>query len=407
MLLTILVECIIIIVSNIRKSYYLLMNIKTYKFKYEEVTDKLREMILSGKISGDQLPKEEDILKFFNVSRITVLKAMDLLVKEGLLTRVKGTGTFINRDSGSNPVELMHRMVIVAMQTSGHYYSKLYESVKYNIQEHNLFPISYNINACDFDNLSKMSNLNVLLNSPVKGLLLHGGGYWRNPVLANRPGLRSVFIDYYDTGGVPPWGAVLVDYEHGAYLAAKHLLESGRRKLMLVTNKNTVTIEMTASHMANHPRWQLNAGCQRAIAEFPGASCRWVSCLAADEDFDLVASGILGAKPDGIICNSDYLAAKICSLALHSGIKVPEDVAITGCYNTPWTYESDVPLTSIDVQPETLGRMAVELLLSGRKEFVYHKPVLHVRRSSNLNIKEAKISNINSAYKEELYAAQN
>lgn len=406
MLLTILIKCIIIRVSNIRKSYFLLMNSKTYKFKYEEVTDKLREMILSGQISGEQLPKEDDILKFFNVSRITVLKAMDLLVKEGLLTRVKGTGTFINRDSGNDPTELMHRMVIVAMQTSGHYYSKLYESVKYNIQEHNLFPISYNIHSGNFECLTKMSNLNVLLNSPVKGLLLHGGGYWRNPVLANRPGLRSVFIDYYDWNGTPPWGAVLVDYEHGAYLAAKHLLESGRKKLMLVTNKNTITIEMTAAHMDNHPRWQLNAGCQRAVAEFPGASCRWVNCAGADEDFGLVASGIIGAKPDGIICSSDYLAAKLCSLALRSGIKVPEDIAIIGCYNTPWAYESEVSLTSIDIQPETLGKMAVELLLSGRKGIICHKPVLHIRRSSNTNIKE-NFPNINSAYKEELYAAQN
>ena len=78
-----------------------------------------------------------------------------------------------------------------------------------------------------------------------------------------------------------------------------------------------------------------------------------------------------------------------------------------GCYNTPWTYESEVPLTSIDVQPETLGRMAVELLLCGRKEIICHKPVLHIRRSSNANIKETKFPNINSAYKEELYAAQN
>lgn len=407
MLLTILKKCIILRVSNIRKSCFLLMNTKVYKFKYEEVTDKLRELILSGQINGDQLPKEEDILKFFNVSRITVLKAMDLLVKEGLLTRVKGTGTFINRDSASNPVELMHRMAIVAMQTSGHYYSKLYESVKYNIQEHNLFPISYNISAGNFDCLIKMSNLNSLLNSHIKGLLIHGGGYWRNSVLANRTGLRSVFLDYYDSDGNPPWGAVLVDYEHGGYMAAKHLLESGRRKLMLVTNKNNITIEMTAAHMANHPRWQLNAGCQRAVAEFPGASCRWVSCFPADEDFDLIAAGIASAKPDGIICNSDHIAVKLCSFVLRSGMKVPEDIAMIGCYNTPWTYESEVPLTSIDVQPETLGRMAVELLLGGRKEIICHKPVLHIRRSSNSNIKEIKVSSMDSTYERGFYAVQN
>lgn len=78
-----------------------------------------------------------------------------------------------------------------------------------------------------------------------------------------------------------------------------------------------------------------------------------------------------------------------------------------GCYNTPWTYESEVPLTSIDVQPETLGRMAVELLLGGRKEIICHKPVLHIRRSSNSNIKEIKVSSMDSTYERGFYAVQN
>jgi GntR family transcriptional regulator of arabinose operon len=382
------------------------MDKKTNKFKYEEVTDKLREMILSGKVESDQLPIEEDLIKHFIVSRKTILKAMDLLVKEGLLKRVKGTGTFINRESKRNTTEITHRMVVIAMTTSGHYYSNLYESIKNNIQEHNLFPISYNITAGKFDSLIKMSNLNSLLNSPIKGLLLHGGGYWRNPVLAKRTALRSIFLDYYDWEGVPPWGAVLVDYEHGAYLAARHLLESGRRKLVLATHKSHISIE-TPSHKANHPLWQLNVGCERAVSEFSGASCHWLMCSPSDENFDLTSSNILNTKPDGIVCGADYIAAKLCTFALRSGKKVPEDVAITGFYNTPWAYESEVPLTSIDVQPEKLGKMAVELLLSGRKEIICHKPVLHVRKSSNSNIKEIKISNMNNIYEGGLYAVQN
>ena len=383
------------------------MDKKTYKFKYEEVTDKLREMVISGKVESDQLPIEEDLIKYFNVSRKTILKAMDLLVKEGLLKRVKGTGTFINRESKRNTTEITHRMVVIAMTTSGHYYSNLYESIKNNIQEHNLFPISYNITAGTFDTLIKMSNLNSLLNSPIKGLLLDGGGYWRNPVLANRTGLRSVFIDYYDWEGVPPWSAVLVDYEHGAYLAARHLLESGRRKLVVFTHKNTINIEMTPSHKTNHPLWQLIAGCEKAVSEFSGASYRCVRYSPTDDAFDLVASDILKTKPDGIVCAADYLAAKLCSFALRSGMKVPEDVAITGFYNTPWSFESEVPLTSIDVQPEKLGKMAVELLLSGRKEVICHKPVLHVRNSSSTNIKEIKLSDMNNIYEVGLYASQN
>ena len=358
------------------------MNTKIYKYKYEEVTDKLRESILAGEFGDGRLPREEDIVKAFNVSRITVLKAMNLLVQEGILTRVKGTGTFINRDFSDNATDIMHRTVIVAMPTSGHYYSKLYNSVNNNIQEQNLFPISYNINAGNFDCLAKMANLNTLLNTPGKGIILDGGGYWRNPDLLKKTNLHSIFVDYYDWSGKPPKGAVLIDYEYGAYLAAKHLLESGKKNLMLITNENTVSIEMSKSHIANHPRWQFNAGCLRAINEFPDATFRWVNCNASDKNFDLMASGIISKKTDGIICNFDYVATKLCSIALRSGLRVPDDIAFTGCYDTPWVYESEIPLTSIDVKPEIMGKTAIELLLSKSDEIIKLKPTLKIRQSS-------------------------
>ena len=359
------------------------MQAKTYKYKYEAVTGKLREMILSGKFPGDRLPREEDIVKAFNVSRITILKAMNLLAKEGLLTRVKGTGTFINRGNSTTAGEIMHRTVVVAMPTSGHYYNKVYNSITDDIQEQNLFPISYNISATDLGNLTKMANLNTLLNSPVKGLILDGGGFWRNPTLLKRTKLHSVFIDYYDWTGKPPQAAVLVDYEYGTYLAAKHLLESGRKNIILVTHKNTVSIDLTDSHKANHPRWMYNSGCQRAIDEFPGTSYRWVDCTPSDGNFDLLASGIISKKPDGIICGHDYLASKLCAAALHLGFKVPEDIAITGCYDTPWCYESAVPLTSINVKPEEMGKLAVKSLIEKNDEIIYLKPELKIRASSD------------------------
>ncbi len=43
----------------------------------------------------DALPPERDLAEEFSVSRITVRKAIDGLVAEGLLTRKQGSGTFV------------------------------------------------------------------------------------------------------------------------------------------------------------------------------------------------------------------------------------------------------------------------------------------------------------------------
>jgi GntR family transcriptional regulator len=63
---------------------------------YQQLQRALR-MAISNKVLApdDALPPERDLAEEFQVSRITVRKALDGLVSEGLLTRRQGAGTFI------------------------------------------------------------------------------------------------------------------------------------------------------------------------------------------------------------------------------------------------------------------------------------------------------------------------
>ena len=63
---------------------------------YLQLYDILKEKILSGEYNpGEQIPPDRELCETYNVSRITVLKAIDNLVQEQLLYRVQGTGTFV------------------------------------------------------------------------------------------------------------------------------------------------------------------------------------------------------------------------------------------------------------------------------------------------------------------------
>ncbi len=63
---------------------------------YYQIYDILRLEIqlLKYKI-GELLPTEDELAKRFNVSRITIRKAMDLLVNDSLVQRRRGFGTFV------------------------------------------------------------------------------------------------------------------------------------------------------------------------------------------------------------------------------------------------------------------------------------------------------------------------
>jgi len=63
---------------------------------YQQLQRALRQAIETRVLSPDDaLPPERDLAADFNVSRITVRKAIDGLVNEGLLVRRQGSGTFV------------------------------------------------------------------------------------------------------------------------------------------------------------------------------------------------------------------------------------------------------------------------------------------------------------------------
>ena len=63
---------------------------------YVQVAEHIRERIASGEYPvGSQIPTENELAEQLNVSRPTVRQALDTLAREGRLTRVKGSGTFV------------------------------------------------------------------------------------------------------------------------------------------------------------------------------------------------------------------------------------------------------------------------------------------------------------------------
>lgn len=63
---------------------------------YQQLHRALRQAIADKRLTTDEaLPAERDIALDFGISRITVRKAIDALVEEGLVTRRQGAGTFV------------------------------------------------------------------------------------------------------------------------------------------------------------------------------------------------------------------------------------------------------------------------------------------------------------------------
>ncbi len=90
---------------------------------YHQIYVLIRDKILSGAYAdGETIPTEKRLEQTFNVSRITVKRALDELAKEGLVTRQRGRGTMVTftapvSSSFGNMDGLLEDMLTIAKET--------------------------------------------------------------------------------------------------------------------------------------------------------------------------------------------------------------------------------------------------------------------------------------------------
>jgi GntR family transcriptional regulator len=67
---------------------------------YDQIGRNLRELIVSDKFKiGEAVPSEWELAELYGVSRLTVRKALDELVRQQLLSKRRGVGTFVTKPS--------------------------------------------------------------------------------------------------------------------------------------------------------------------------------------------------------------------------------------------------------------------------------------------------------------------
>lgn len=71
--------------------------------KYKEIAMALKEKIIEGDYQeGELLPDQETLAKSYQTSRVTVRKAIQLLIDEGLLYTRRGSGTYVRNNIKKN-----------------------------------------------------------------------------------------------------------------------------------------------------------------------------------------------------------------------------------------------------------------------------------------------------------------
>lgn len=63
---------------------------------YRQIANKIREEIIHSNLAkGEAIPSEHKLAEKYKVSRVTIRQAIDILVKEDILYKIQGSGTYV------------------------------------------------------------------------------------------------------------------------------------------------------------------------------------------------------------------------------------------------------------------------------------------------------------------------
>ncbi len=200
----------------------------------------------------------------------------------------------------------------------------------------------------------------------------------------HKKGLPIVFFDRITTE--INTHMVILDNFKGSYEATEQLIKGGYRHIAALASSEFLSI--TSDRMAGY----LEALKHHGIT----ADSKLIThCFYGGLDEPEVVSAInqffsQKTKPDAIMCFGDKLTIGCLKTLKRRGLKIPEDIAVSGFLNTEHAEFFDPPMTVVRQPAFEMGKASTELLLqlieSKRKIQEFEKrmlaPELIVRRSS-------------------------
>lgn len=239
-----------------------------------------------------------------------------------------------------------------------------------------------NIITCNSGQRSDLeaSYLAMFAEQRVRGVLLSPVGTSGEALRAfRRSGTPYVFVDR--KAPTSEASSVAVDDIAGGGLAARHLLETGHRRIAFV---NGPAILAQCRDREQGLRTALEGSAvELTVLEAIGLD------VSSGRD---AGARLLGTspRPTAVFCANDLLALGVLQAMVGAGVRIPEEMAIVGYDDIEFAGAAAVPLTSVRQPAQRLGRTAAELLLNEtadttvEHQAVVFTPELVVRESTRV-----------------------
>lgn len=325
---------------------------------YQPMLDEIRHAVESGVYApGQKLGTELEWSRKTGLSRVSVRRAVDLLVNDGVIQRQAGKGLYVpETPTWTRQIQL----VVPGLTLHHHQWVRVASGCRSICGQHQVGLQIYDAGESLEQDIKHIQQLpQSHMDGAIIGSLAHPRFMDAIYSLKNS-GMPFVMVDdALDQLGIT---SIMVDYYQGGYQAGEKLIEQGHERIGFVGRFSPRTISLMAQ------------GLRDAIADAGLPLDRSLLLDLEVEDplddwrpaIDRCTRVLMNRKspPTAIFYCNDDVAGYGYQTLKKMGLKIPDDVSVVGFGKMPVSQWLEPALTTIDHPCEEIGRRAAQLLIN-------------------------------------------
>jgi len=338
---------------------------------YLQIASNIRQKIASGEIpAGAKLPPVNKWAPVIGVNLHTLNRAINNLVKEGLLNRKTRMGTFVNQFPENNTiVKKAEKPSILVLLPDDKRLETPYtqEVLKGVYAESEIYNFNVEVNCIKNGNYPSSWKDFFAKRKHIKGLILDKEGFLDKhllTILTDFKGPKVIINSLFHLNNKVP--SVVINYECASFIATEYLIQKGHERIAIITRSREGRMQYR-SDMAKI------FGYRSALEQYGLDIDK--AYQKGDVDYDSekikkVAEELLALRkpPTAIFATDDFIAFKLLQILQKKKINVPGDISIVGFYNLLYSQAVSPQITTIATPNMELGKKALELIVAEKTE---------------------------------------
>jgi len=314
---------------------------------------RLRDEIRKGTYAvGQRLCDEHSLANKLGVSRGTLRQALKILDNERLIIRQQGRGTFVTNPTCGPVMDKQTALLGIMVWEKEYFFDKIIHAASARAAMRGYMLIT----GTNTTTSEERRHTEAFLENSVRGVAISPmvneprDNYLRL-VKANVP---VVMIDRT----LPDLDEdfVSVDDYRGTYLAAKHLIKLGHRRIAYIGHNDPNDFPCQPR------RYQgFRDACEQSGLAVPKQWRIQTDFQNAERPLGELLGG--QTRPTAVVAFNDDWAVKVIKVAKQLRLAVPGTLSVVGFDDSAMGRDYDVPLTTINPRFEEIGKTVVDLLV--------------------------------------------